>query len=410
MNKITQRLYARYNCKYCVVVALAICTLRKLQGSTFVISMIGAKLIASQTTEQNKSAFFFLNHSVLPSLNETINQFSTCKEVEPGEMVLLAKSNQSRLGWPPKLVQGGNVICKCVDGPALAPHFPHTMQSIYGCWSIWEANPGHPIIVGPPGHKGFIPSSTPSSFVEWMMEAMIGAFNVTVTTMDKFNDTELDLGINPNFKGRPPYFILRADAMKWTDGILRHLKLERRGCEGAVRIGILNRNGSRAILNAQYIQSQMVRIFGDKVEMDTVTFDGLSLREQIAWYSTHSIILTGHGAQETGLPFMPKCGVLLELFPVGYYVPSFFGALSDSCHVRHYTMYATQSPDPVGETKNMSQTFKERVMMRSQNFCPDTGKILVYLLRAIRDFVSCCETGDMEVNSGSDKWTVGRLP
>lgn len=271
---------------------------------------------------------------------------------------------------------------------SLTVHFPHAMQKIYSCWSFWEASPGHPVIVGPPGYKGFVQSSEPQ-FVEEIMEAMKGAFNVTVTTTEKLTPTDLEHAVDPNYNGKS-FYMLRADSWKWTHGILQHEKLERHGCQNPFRVGILNRRGTRSILNAEHIQNELRRQFGDKVHIDTTTFDGLSFREQISWFASHDIIFTGHGAQETGLPFMPKCSVLMEIFPVGYFIPRYFGSLSDSCHVKHFVIYSTQCPDPFGETKNMSETYQERVESRKQNMCPAVGTMLSYLTTAARDLSSCC--------------------
>lgn len=89
---------------------------------------------------------------------------------------------------------------------------------------------------------------------------------------------------------------------------------------------------------------------------------------------------------------MPKCGALIEIFPVGYYIPGYFGTLSDSCHVMHYTVYGSQSVNPDAETKNMSATFEEQKKIRAKDFCPATGTIIRYLLHVVLDVVKCCKT------------------
>ncbi|GAX11238.1 hypothetical protein FisN_34Hu041 [Fistulifera solaris] len=322
------------------------------------------------------------------TLSGVLKEPAQCLEIEPGNFDRRAKSNQS--AFPPKTSESERAICKFMNSSFTA-HFPHAMEKIYSCWSFWEANSGkHPVIVGPPGYKGFVPSSTPQ-FVEEMLQAMHGAFNVTVTTTDQLNDTDVNSAVDPNYPRRE-FHIFRDDAWKWTEGILRHEKVERVGCKGPIRIGILNRSGSRSILNAEHIRDEVLRYWGSQVEMDVTTFDAKSFREQIAWFATHDIIFTGHGAQETGMPFMPKCGALIEIFPVGYYIPHYFGTLSDSCHVNHYTVYGNQSSDPHADTRTMSATYEQRGKLRATNFCPATGTILRYFLQVVSDWVSCCES------------------
>lgn len=330
----------------------------------------------------------FLNQTAIPEHDEKVNTSSPCQEIETGNLTLLPKSNQTVPKWPRKIRAGDKAICN-FKKTQVSFHFPHAMQQIYSCWSLWEANRElRPYIVGPPGHRGFANRSRPA-FIEGMLNAMEGAFNITVVTTDELSPSELRHAVNPTPPTKP-YHILRDDAWKWTNGILKHQKIARDYCTRSLRIGILNRNGTRAILNANHILSQALLLFGEVAQIDHMTFENKPFREQLAWFASHDIVLTGHGAQEVSIPFMPKCGVLLELFPVGYYVPRFFGSLSDSNHLRHYTIYEKYSSDPIGETKNMSKSLRQRNEARQQKFCPSTRTILSFLLTAARDVVSCC--------------------
>ena len=184
----------------------------------------------------------------------------------------------------------------------------------------------------------------------------------------------------------------RDDAWKWTEEMLRNEHIERSGCNGVVRVGVLNRHvyHGRAMVNARDIMDELFRVFGDKVQVDEIYFDDKTFQEQIGWFASHDIVLTAHGAQETGLPFMPKCSALLEVFPFDYYVPEFFSALSDSTHVQHFLLNNDRSRDPVAETKKSAEKFEDEHKAKLTALCPATQNMLDNLLTAIRQWDSCC--------------------
>ncbi len=320
---------------------------------------------------------------------------SLCNETQPADLTLVEKTDQSIVGWPgQKKSNSDNTICK-FDARAFTFHLPHAMQSIYGCWSLWEAHGGHPVLVGPPDHVGFN-EPFKDLFMIGMFKALTDYFNVTVTTTDQIEQADLDDAVHLEIWGGEwygrPFFLRRDDSWKWTDTILKNENIERNACQDVVRIGILNRHPGygRSILNAQEIMDELVRVFGDKVQVDEILFENKNFQEQIRWMASHDIVLTGHGAQETSLNFMPKCGVLLEVFPSAYYVPEYFSALSDTTHVRHYIMNSDRTRDPIADTKKSKENVEAELAAKKIQMCPVTRSMLDHVVTAIRDWDSCC--------------------
>ena len=355
------------------------------------------KLSATISFQEEHTPPFFWNMVLWSDLKARIaetNASSLCAETQPGDLTLFPKSDQSTISWPgPRIDHDDDdmSICK-FDARPFTYHLPHAMQSIYACWTLWEELRGQPVLVGPPDHDGFGKPFN-DRFMVGMMKAMLDVFNVTVTTTEQVDlSRAVDLKIwGYAWDGRA-FFMRREDAWKWTESILRSEAIERDACKDVVRVGILNRHPGygRTILNARDIQDQLSRVFGEKVQVDEVLFEDKTFREQIDWFASHDLIVTSHGAQETGMPFMPKCGVLLEVFPSVYFVPDYFYSLSDSTHVQHYIINNDKSRDPIADTKKSSETLESEDAAKQTTLCPATKNMLDYLLTAIRAWDSCC--------------------
>jgi Glycosyltransferase 61 len=174
------------------------------------------------------------------------------------------------------------------------------------------------------------------------------------------------------------------------------------------RIGILNRRPEsiRSLLNidaiANALENELLHmdeniekcyILG-KISKPTVNvayFEWGSFQSQIEFYSSVDILLTPHGAQETGLFFMPRCGAILELFPKGYHIPMFFGYLARMSSIAHYTGYISDSTDIEEDLKHgFAGTAYEQSCARSVNLCPQVPPITDYMMNTIvQDWQKC---------------------
>jgi uncharacterized protein YnzC (UPF0291/DUF896 family) len=138
-------------------------------------------------------------------------------------------------------------------------------------------------------------------------------------------------------------------------------------CVRPPRIGILNRRTTRIIMNADDLAhdlSELVYVYGKNdggnAATNTTTFDYLapspventffeqkSFVQQVEYFRNTDILISGHGAQLTGLPFMANdlddngrsCKQIMELFPNGYALPYYFGSLAVQSGVGHSYVY-----------------------------------------------------------------------
>merc|ERR1712224_871711 len=83
--------------------------------------------------------------------------------------------------------------------------------------------------------------------------------------------------------------------------------------------------------------------------------------EQVRFFRHVDILISGHGAQLTGVPFMMQrlksdpssfssCKLVLELYPKLYGVPYYFGSLVVQSGIRHSYLYYDDGIDDDDET------------------------------------------------------------
>jgi Glycosyltransferase 61 len=76
----------------------------------------------------------------------------------------------------------------------------------------------------------------------------------------------------------------------------------------------------------------------------TIFDDDTSFQHQIDLFHHTDILISPHGGQLTGIPFMPDCGAVIEIF-AKYYLPHFFGSLTTASQLSHGYI-AMESEDP----------------------------------------------------------------
>ena len=218
-------------------------------------------------------------------------------------------------------------------------------------------------------------------------------------------------------------------------------------CPSPPRIGFLNRRGSRKIVNADQLTkdvSGLVYTFERLGKTSTTTsgsssnksssfhyqprlsaietsFEEKSFREQVEFFRETDIVISGHGAQLTGLVFMANdalakrnkksCKHVVELFPKHYAVPYFFGSLAVQSGIRHSFVYYDNGLDSsIGEPlfgnvtdlhrarplevvkpweQKSSADFLDRVAARKSLLCPRSEDILNYLSELVTQWYRC---------------------
>ena len=213
-------------------------------------------------------------------------------------------------------------------------------------------------------------------------------------------------------------------------------------CAPPPRIGILNRVKTRTILNAQDIAkdlSDLIYVFENTLAgtnpmesrnftvshpVEVTYFEKKSFVEQVEYFRNIDILITGHGAALTGLPFMANdtkngksCKQVLELYGKGYGLPYYFGSLAVQSGLGHSYVYyddgmgdtphqheegsdpkavappKTPNRGPLVDLKPWERAnakeYKDRVAARKFRFCPQRDDMVQYVSNLVAEWYKC---------------------
>jgi hypothetical protein len=265
------------------------------------------------------------------------------------------------------------------------PHFPHAMQQLYRCFSWWRANPTkEPYLIMNSKH------ALSSAFMKGMIERFRDTFGLRVVHMR--SDLKVVRPIISYAWDEQNSFAMRSshDANALRHGILKQHGVDsnHQSCFDKPRVRIVNRLKNRSIQNIKGLV-RAIEGLGAKIDGVRVnTFEEKPFREQVAFLSEADILISPHGAALTGIPLMPDCSGVLELFPAGYLVPAFFGSLAAVSGVSHNYMYLGHNHKK--ELQVGMKTFETREYARKANVCPDEDQIVDAIKRMINERDACC--------------------
>ncbi|CAB9531013.1 unknown protein [Seminavis robusta] len=316
-----------------------------------------------------------------------------------------------------------HAICKWVISP-FGKHFPHASQELIRCVSWWQANPHQAPVLYIEDRE---PVSHRPAFVKTLIRVFQKAFGVQVVhTLRGFSaigsDKYVFCDINMRKDPKQPNDVTRLsfEVYKPEDAaILRNetLKLlpenydnakqpnpnpeaQKAGCpaDSTSRlpvIGFLNREGSRHVENHnEIVQALNTTSSWQNREQPLVhyrsSFDGLNFWGQVDFMSKVDILIGPHGAQFTGLPFLPACGGLMELFPMGYYTPKYFGTLAMATGHYHMSLY-TGNTNMTEEVAHYMATYEGRSKARGFHITANAGLVLEGVLQLVERWQTCCE-------------------
>lgn len=279
-------------------------------------------------------------------------------------------------------------VCQFVSKD-YSKHFAHAMQQLYGCWSFWKLKENRsrvPILqlspniqqklVGNAFLRGFLDLLTEQHSVK-IVSGQELAEKFTTDSQSSYPTVQIDV------KGG--YIIsdtaeLISPVSSWKN------QNSVPSSTGVTTIGILNRRKGfgRSILNTEALAKALLDEFGVKPTIEY--FEQASFHDQVQFFSNHTIIISGHGAQLTGIAFSRPCTHLIEIFPNGYAIPEFFGSLATSSKVLYSYMYLSdQSIDQ--QEKDMS--LGVRMGARAKNLCPSTSAIISHVKERMKEQQSC---------------------
>jgi len=141
-------------------------------------------------------------------------------------------------------------------------------------------------------------------------------------------------------------------------------------------------------LNVERIVEALKEEFGMEEKPPVEYFEKATFYDQVKFFSETDIVISSHGAQLTGMIFMPGNGALLELYPLGFVIPYYFGSLSASIGLDHAYIYETE-----GNFENETAYWgtKDRINnARSKNLCVSTSKIVEAARELVRRWRDRC--------------------
>ena len=339
---------------------------------------------------------------------------ASCVESPSGNISILMPYNASqpvRHVWNDPLPKNNNLflnesstpssasyaVCAFQGDRPYAFHLPHTMQQLYKCFSYWLAFPNKkPILLNTIKQhsrfvKGFTRALRDVFAVEWDENNNNNSNNNNSTTGKRQQLLQQYANVAVEPAETPAYaFLTSQHARTLADGVLRHYFAKKpTACPiDGPRIGILNRAKSRTFSNLSVLQQALQETFPSS-PVHIVYFEESQFLDQVHFFAAHDIVVSPHGAQLAGIPFMPACSGLLEVFPARYYLPDYFQGLAQSSGIYHATLYLSNHSDPLHETAVARQQ-KQVAAARGVPLCPPWNKIREGVEALVELHYACC--------------------
>uniref|UniRef100_A0A7S0F6L4 Glycosyltransferase 61 catalytic domain-containing protein n=1 Tax=Craspedostauros australis TaxID=1486917 RepID=A0A7S0F6L4_9STRA len=325
------------------------------------------------------------------------------------------------------------VVCT-VKNHTYVHHFPHQMQQIFPCWSLWRHFPdaNHVFIA----RKPFFGQMTEgSAFTEGMVK-VLKASNVTLIQQHvKFfkgdHRSHLDELLIAHAHRIEGYQTVYDDDLQY----LRRRTLAALGmghhidqscgrtqpgdgmstsqttstaagtgeANGGVassipgskfrppRIAIANRNGTRRMLGAHKVAIFFQKDLQLPYRPPVFFIENMSFEQQVEAFNTVDILLTPHGAQLTLIPFMHRCSSVIEVLPRAYDWSEFFGRLAAIAGVNHSYIYL--GTDIAAEAASMA-SFDDQMFVRKSLVCAPAHAMVAAVKTQIDRWHQCCEDAD----------------
>jgi Glycosyltransferase 61 len=254
--------------------------------------------------------------------------------------------------------------------------------------------------------------------VTGVVEVLRYNFDLQILPLQDFaNNVTLNTSyVYTTHRPRRGYIVERAQT--WANMVADYYELtpRRRGnnrCDGLFpRIGILNRAKSRTIDHVDRLVAAMRSTMNDTTTTTTSNdiavhyFENASFVEQVQFFMDTDILISPHGAQLTGIPFLTTtsssvtkvCSQLMEIFPPSYVLTDFFGTLAAQSHIPHSYMYFEQNDDDNNDTSSLvlpgtvrvSRTVTERKVDRQRSIQILVDDVVKAVGELIEDWQICC--------------------
>jgi hypothetical protein len=291
-------------------------------------------------------------------------------------------------------------ICEfAVTGQAF--QMAHGMQQLYRCIAWWREHPNLPwvLVWKKDPRKGL------NRFMTGMIQAYRDVLNVTIVQDETVEPRVTALISQTTRSVEYTHYAMRSpdDAAFLRDAILSHYQLLEDHTSGASAatttggcrpeklapvIGILDRRENRKLINVQELAGRLNDELG--VPTTPVTyFEDKSFLEQLKFMSHVDILLSSHGAQLVSIPFMPRCGGIMEFFQRGYFLSYYFGSLAAMSNLTYSYLYTGWNTTL--ERRQARGEFR-RQRARERNICLNVDAVLHGVHTMIERWKTCCDT------------------
>jgi hypothetical protein len=294
-------------------------------------------------------------------------------------------------------------ICEfAVTGQAF--QMAHGMQQLYRCIAWWREHPNLPwvLVWKKDPRKGL------NRYMTGMVEAYRDVLNVTIV-QDETDEPRVTALISQTTRSvKYTHYAMRSpdDAAFLRDAILTHYQLlddrtlaaaatttTTGGCRPeklAPVIGILDRRENRKLLNVHELASRLKDELGVPTTQVTY-FEDKTFLEQLKFMSQVDILLSSHGAQLVSIPFMPRCGGIMEFFQRGYFLSYYFGSLAAMSNLTYSYLYTGWNTTL---ERRQARGEYRRQRARERNICLNVDAVLQGVHTLIERWKGCCGTGE----------------
>jgi len=276
-------------------------------------------------------------------------------------------------------------------------HFPHTLEWFADCWNYLQEESK---FEGADVKGGFIIDEHVKKKLQkkYWNRAFFPAMKFPV--MIHRNDTEKDEPLDYNLITTKYYeggWFQRSDiCASFRERLWRNLDVyPQKHNKKARRIGILNRNESRAIMDIGRLTKELKKHYKN-AHVDVRAFDSEydlkkeedTMQMQARWFADKDLIIMAHGAAMSNVIFMKPGSAVLELYPQ-YYFNDMFWELMAQCGIYHSWYYDGNRTEKYTQDLAQQETDREwsnRMKNKKKNINYDWNQIhsiISLLLKAV---------------------------
>mmetsp|Transcript_25042 Transcript_25042/g.37839 ORF Transcript_25042/g.37839 Transcript_25042/m.37839 type:complete len:349 (+) Transcript_25042:49-1095(+) len=223
-------------------------------------------------------------------------------------------------------------------------HFPHTLEWYADCWNWIQEQGGDP---GPGVDGGFIVDESVNKKMhkKYWNRAFFPAMQWPIEVL---NNSSMVLEYNKMttkyYQGG--WFQRESSCSSFRERMWKNLDVKpRKSSKKNKRIGIVNRNESRAIADIDILMQKLHKKYPDAdihlraIDSEyTLTNSDDSLEAQAKWFADKDLVILAHGAAMSNAVFMRPGSSLLELYPSNYFNDMFW-LLMEQCGIHHDWYY-----------------------------------------------------------------------